>query len=746
MATPEKQFKTRRLVFPLTALALALSACGSDSPSSSPAGPSAQTPAASAPALSFAAAQDTYELENYYSTGKYALPVGTGANLLAAEASGVTYNQDTGTLFVIGDGGTSITQVTKQGQLIDSMQLAADATKPQGTYFYDTEGISWIGGNKFVLVEERFRQVDQFSYVPNTVLDGTGAKTVKLGTTIGNIGLEGVSYDPMTGGYIFAKEKQPIGLFQTTIDFAAGTASNGSPTTDNSVDLFDPTKTGLSSHNDVFALSNILPSTAPDYDNLVVISGPDGEVVKVDRAGNVHSSLAVGSAAQNEGVTMDPAGNLYAVGEKGDGTGPELAVFTPTKNKDAVGVGSNLYLTFPQDVTAGDGFVVLSNGAKDVRKIPVRDAQVTISGKVVKINPAVDLAPGSQYTISYADGVINGAPAVSNAAALSFTTVGKADHVAPQLASTMPADDATNVAANASISLNFNETVSRGVGNIVIESAGDTRTIPVTDTAQVKFSGSSVIVTPGTPLQNSINYDVRVDAGAVLDTSGNAFDGISSPTAFNFSTVSLAPVVPTVLVSEVNSNESTPSGVDFFEIYNYGTAVADLSGWKWSDDHATATDANNFELFPSGTVIPAGGRLVVVNTTDATAFKTAWGLDATTPVIAMGAKGIGLGKEDMVVLFDQQGKVVTAFNYKGSAVTTTQADGSTVSVPTSAPSTGVTFTAASHAGAAFGGTANTSAVWDGVSTSAPAYKAAVAGELNAFAAPGDPTEVGSPGK
>jgi uncharacterized protein YjiK/methionine-rich copper-binding protein CopC len=746
MTIQNKLSRASRLVFPLTALALALSACNDDTSSPSPS-QSAADPGSRAPTLSFTAEKNTYELDNYYSTGKYVLPVGTGANLLASEASGVTYNKSTDTLFVIGDGGTSIVQVTKKGELIDSMQLAADPTKRAGTYFDDTEGIAWVGGNQFVLVEERDRQLNQFNYVPNTTLDGTGVKMVKLGVTVGNIGLEGVSYDPMTGGYILAKEKQPIGLFQTKIDFAAGTATNGSPTTQDSVNLFDPTKTGLSSHNDVYALSNVLPSTAPDYDNLLVISGPDGELIKIDREGNVHSSLSVGSSAQDEGVAMGPDGTIYAVGEKGDGTGPELAVFTPTQDKNAVGVGSNLYLAFPQDVTAGNGYIVLSNGAKDIRKIPVNDAQVTIRGKVVKINPSADLAPGSTYSITYDSSVFGGASGVSDAAALSFKTVGEPDHTPPQLVSTTPADDATNVAVGAPIALNFSETVRAGTGDIVIESAGDTRTIPVTDTAQVKFSGASAIITPSTPLQNSINYDVQLASGVIMDTSSNVFDGIGSPTAFNFSTISATVAAPTVLVSEVNSNENSAGGADFFEIYNYGTAPADLSGWKWSDDHATATDANNYELFPSNTMIPAGGRLVVVNDpVDASAFKTAWGLDASTTVIAMGTKGIGLGKGDMVVLFDQTGKVVTAFNYKGSAVTATQFDGTTVSVPASIASAGVTFTVSAHAGAAYGGTASTSAVWDGVSTSAPAYKAAVVGQLNAFAAPANAADIGSPGK
>ncbi len=77
-------------------------------------------------------------------------------SLLAQEISAVTYNWDTDTLFVVGDGGTSIVQVTKTGQLIDSMTLAPGSS-PQGTDFYDTEGLTYVGGGKFVVIEERDR-------------------------------------------------------------------------------------------------------------------------------------------------------------------------------------------------------------------------------------------------------------------------------------------------------------------------------------------------------------------------------------------------------------------------------------------------------------------------------------------------------------------------------------------------------------------------------------------------------------
>src|SRR5262245_41755536 len=87
-------------------------------------------------------APTTVDLSTYVRVGRFDLPEPTRTaapanNLLAQEASAVTYNWDTDTLFVVGDGGTSVVQVSKTGQLIDSMTLAPGGS-PQGTEFYDT--------------------------------------------------------------------------------------------------------------------------------------------------------------------------------------------------------------------------------------------------------------------------------------------------------------------------------------------------------------------------------------------------------------------------------------------------------------------------------------------------------------------------------------------------------------------------------------------------------------------------------
>src|SRR5215471_2353283 len=305
-----------------------------------------------------AAPVTSVDLSTYVRIGRFDLPEPTRTahppnSLLAQEASAVTYNWDTDTLFVVGDGGTSVVQVSKTGQLIDSMTLAPGPS-PQGTDFYDTEGITYVGGGKFVLMEERYRQANLFTYTAGGILHKADVQTVKLGTTIGNIGLEGVSYDPLTSGYICVKEKDPESIFQTGIDFVAGTATNGSPTATGSTDLFNPLLANLVDFSDVFALSN-LPSLngQPDYSHLLILSQESGQIVNIDRSGTISSSLTIVSDPGNplsvadqthEGLTMDRDGNLYVVSENGGGDSdhPQLWVYAHSTAQNAAPTAVNL--------------------------------------------------------------------------------------------------------------------------------------------------------------------------------------------------------------------------------------------------------------------------------------------------------------------------------------------------------------------------------------------------------------------
>lgn len=603
-----------RFAIPLLAL-LAFAACDSNNDSHD------DTPPAGGLMLSlaFTAPQQSLDLANYTLTGQYDLPTsGDPSNLLASEASAVSYDKDTDSLFVVGDGGTSVVQVSKTGELIDSMRLAQDASQPQGTAFYDTEGISYVGGGKFVLVEERFRQVNLFTYAPNTVLSASMAQTVKLGTTIGNVGIEGMSYDPFSGGYVAVKEKDPQGVFQTAIDFNAGTASNGSPTTVNSTDLFDPALLGTADLADVFSLSNVLASDAADAGDLLVLSQESGKLLKVDRSGVIHGgTLDVGLDSQTEGVTMDGDHVLYFANELGGGAGhPQLWVYRPTTSASAVGIGSRLYLTFSEAISAGAGNIVISNGAGDTRTIAVDDDdQIRFDGETLVIDPTDDLLPGGTYTIAIADGVLKGASGaaisgVAGLADLSFTTV--ADALAPKLVSSDPADEAAGITSS-HIVLNFSEAVKAGSGSVTITGAdGDVRTIATNDITQVTITGSKVDINPSADLHAGTTYHVKVDSAAITDLAGNAWAGIGNETTLNFTTAFLT--APTVLnpgdllFMAANADDTDAIAFVVLKDINAGTQIGFTDkdyagpGAPWPTNEAAFTWTAD-AAYPAGTIV-----------------------------------------------------------------------------------------------------------------------------------------------
>ncbi len=393
------------------------------------------------------------DLSTYVRIGRYDLPEPTRTahpvnSLLAQEASGVAYDWDTDTLFIVGDGGTSVTQVTKTGQLIDSMTLALGGS-PQGTEFYDTEGITYIGGGQFVMTEERDRQAVQFTYAAGTTLTRDLTHTVKLGTTVGNIGLEGLTYDPLSGGYIFVKETGPLSIFQTDIDFVAGTATNGSPTTVNSTNLFDPALAGTTDFSDVYSLANIpLLNGQPDGSHLIIISQESGKIVEVDRSGNVYSALTITADPGNplsvpdqthEGVTMDRAGNLYVVSENGGGDSdhPQLWVYarsTATNLAPTALVLSNQVNSLPENSSTAARIKVADVSVTDdglgTNNLSLTGAdanffQVDSTGLYIKAGTVLDFETKASYavTVNVDDLSVGATPDASTSFSLNLTDV-----------------------------------------------------------------------------------------------------------------------------------------------------------------------------------------------------------------------------------------------------------------------------------------------------------------------------------
>jgi methionine-rich copper-binding protein CopC len=134
---------------------------------------------------------------------------------------------------------------------------------------------------------------------------------------------------------------------------------------------------------------------------------------------------------------------------------------------------------------------------------------------------------------------------------LSWTTAG-GDTTPPTLASVTPvspADNATGVAIGTSLSATFSESIAAGTGSITLYKASDNSVVQsfTVGTSAVNISGATATFTPTAALANNTEYYVLIPSGVIVDGASNAFTGITTNTAWSFTTVPADTTAPTIV-------------------------------------------------------------------------------------------------------------------------------------------------------------------------------------------------------
>lgn len=238
---------------------------------------------------------------------------------------------------------------------------------------------------------------------------------------------------------------------------------------------------------------------------------------------------------------------------------------------------------------AGNGYIYISNGLGDMRRIAVNDSrQVTVPGNKneVIINPLEDLWPDSEYSLSIDPG------AFIDQFGYSFSLNPKDFRDTSNFFNTIAADINPPLALSGSYSeqssygdengsrkltVTFNEPIEIGFGNITISNGqSDSHLIAITDTSQVNHRERSPeleIIMQKNLLPNT-QYFVLADQGILTDKLGNPFAGVNNPAVCNFTTGTIAPA-RNQPVQEINH----PGGVvgryepDDRLVFNFNTPI-----------------------------------------------------------------------------------------------------------------------------------------------------------------------------
>jgi large repetitive protein len=180
----------------------------------------------------------------------------------------------------------------------------------------------------------------------------------------------------------------------------------------------------------------------------------------------------------------------------------------------------------------------------------------------------------------------------------NFVTGVSTDITAPLLSSTLPADNSTDLSRTPTLFVYFNEGVKAGAGNVEIRRSSDgnlLQSIAITDTNHVQFYENQVAINLTSSLDWSTEYYVTFGAGVIEDFAGNDFVGISSPTAFSFSTMGDPVVSPPILIETFPYEGYGPLRIDgaasliFSEYVKSGTGTVEI---RRASDNALATSIN----------------------------------------------------------------------------------------------------------------------------------------------------------
>ena len=278
-------------------------------------------------------------------------------------------------------------------------------------------------------------------------------------------------------------------------------------------------------------------------------------------------------------------------------TSPTLSSSTPADNATNVVKDGTIVLNFSENVVVGSGNITIKIASSDVsiETIEVNNPEVTGSGtSQITIDPQTNWGQNTEYYVlidatAFDDTSGNSYEGISSTTALTFTVANDT----PILSTSVPANNATSVALDANIVLNFSENVTAQSGNITIKKADNTifETISVADTTKVTGTGTNQItINPSSDFVLNTDYYVLIDGTAFDDANSGSYAGIGSTTALTFT--SFANVLPTL-------SSSTPA----------------------DDAPNVARDANIVLNF-SENVTAQSGNITIKKTTDNTIFET----------------------------------------------------------------------------------------------------------------------------
>jgi large repetitive protein len=184
------------------------------------------------------------------------------------------------------------------------------------------------------------------------------------------------------------------------------------------------------------------------------------------------------------------------------------------------------------------------------------------------------------------------------------------DVIAPLLVSTSPADNAVNVTEELfNITMTFNENVKAGTGLIEIRLSSDNSLVGTVNVADsVNFDGRKAWFQFDGAIDPTTGYYITFAPGVIKDLAGNNFAGLSSSTAFNFTS---GDFIAPRLVSTTPTDDASGVAINANIVLTFDEAVVPVAGSISINRSSDATHVATFSVVGDSRVTFSGNTVTL---------------------------------------------------------------------------------------------------------------------------------------
>lgn len=294
-----------------------------------------------------------------------------------------------------------------------------------------------------------------------------------------------------------------------------------------------------------------------------------------------------------------------------DTTPPTVISINPPNNQTNVSVITPVTILWDEDVVlngasyANNSFVYLRAGTTFVPATAVYSNANSSYSYI--ITPTAPLASNTLYTLTLGNTIEDLAGNDFLGQTSSFTT-----GTAPTVTSITPANNATNVAVNTTVTINWSEdVVLSGAsyvnnGAIYLKDSGNAF-VPATGVYNNTNSVYRYVITPTTALTPGVLYTLTL-ANTIVDISGDTFAGQTSTFTTVSGTVNTNPYSGKLLVNSFTTNPNTIT----FKWVDTGVGIAGYNFYATpmttnpTSPFAPNTKVNNTPILPANVIFSGG--------------------------------------------------------------------------------------------------------------------------------------------